>query len=99
MLRGVSKLLTRADAGRVVSDYRWPLPGYAALHRAGSRAGTFAPSPEPRAPTATTSAHHHFRLVRSVSQTQNVVQTFGTCLLYTSPSPRDRQKSRMPSSA
>ena len=25
--------------------------------------------------------------------------TFQTCLLYTSPSPRDRQKSRMPSSA
>ena len=25
--------------------------------------------------------------------------TSGTCLLYTSPSPRDRQKSRMPSSA
>ena len=24
---------------------------------------------------------------------------FGTCLLYTSPSPRDRQRSRMPSSA
>ena len=24
---------------------------------------------------------------------------FGDCLLYTSPSPRDRQKSRMPSSA
>ena len=31
----------------------------------------------------------------------NPVQTnyFHTCLLYTSPSPRDRQKSRMPSSA
>ena len=31
----------------------------------------------------------------------NVVTPFttGTCLLYTSPSPRDRQKSRMPSSA
>ena len=30
-----------------------------------------------------------------------VVQTYWkkTCLLYTSPSPRDRQKSRMPSSA
>ena len=26
-------------------------------------------------------------------------QRFKTCLLYTSPSPRDRQKSRMPSSA
>ena len=27
------------------------------------------------------------------------VELFGPCLLYTSPSPRDRQKSRMPSSA
>ena len=27
------------------------------------------------------------------------VSRFGFCLLYTSPSPRDRQKSRMPSSA
>ena len=26
-------------------------------------------------------------------------QLYNTCLLYTSPSPRDRQKSRMPSSA
>ena len=26
-------------------------------------------------------------------------ESFRTCLLYTSPSPRDRQKSRMPSSA
>ena len=32
--------------------------------------------------------------------TLNVIGTVvGTCLLYTSPSPRDRQKSRMPSSA
>ena len=30
---------------------------------------------------------------------QNFVIDPGTCLLYTSPSPRDRQKSRMPSSA
>ena len=28
-----------------------------------------------------------------------VLMEYGTCLLYTSPSPRDRQKSRMPSSA
>ena len=27
------------------------------------------------------------------------VQQYSDCLLYTSPSPRDRQKSRMPSSA
>ena len=30
---------------------------------------------------------------------KSVVYSFYTCLLYTSPSPRDRQKSRMPSSA
>ena len=29
----------------------------------------------------------------------NQVEKLSTCLLYTSPSPRDRQKSRMPSSA
>ena len=28
-----------------------------------------------------------------------VAESINTCLLYTSPSPRDRQKSRMPSSA
>ena len=30
---------------------------------------------------------------------KNYIQAYQTCLLYTSPSPRDRQKSRMPSSA
>ena len=30
---------------------------------------------------------------------ESTVNQFGRCLLYTSPSPRDRQKSRMPSSA
>ena len=30
---------------------------------------------------------------------KQVVEKLGACLLYTSPSPRDRQKSRMPSSA
>ena len=30
---------------------------------------------------------------------KGVVTETGSCLLYTSPSPRDRQKSRMPSSA
>ena len=28
-----------------------------------------------------------------------VVMVFGNCLLYTSPSPRDKRQSRMPSSA
>ena len=30
---------------------------------------------------------------------QEAQEKYGICLLYTSPSPRDRQKSRMPSSA
>ena len=30
---------------------------------------------------------------------EHVLEYLKTCLLYTSPSPRDRQKSRMPSSA
>eukprot|EP00828_Plagiopyla_frontata_P007035 TRINITY_DN1322_c0_g1_i2.p3 TRINITY_DN1322_c0_g1~~TRINITY_DN1322_c0_g1_i2.p3 ORF type:complete len:135 (-),score=11.04 TRINITY_DN1322_c0_g1_i2:56-460(-) len=34
-----------------------------------------------------------------ITQHENNTITVKTCLLYTSPSPRDRQKSRMPSSA
>ena len=40
----------------------------------------------------------HDRLELAVGRT-NARQHFYICLLYTSPSPRDRQKSRMPSSA
>ena len=39
------------------------------------------------------------RTVRRTVYEQQQVQRTRTCLLYTSPSPRDRQKSRMPSSA
>ena len=34
-----------------------------------------------------------------ISKDKAILTNFGFCLLYTSPSPRDRQKSRMPSSA
>ena len=37
--------------------------------------------------------------VHYVLDDNNPVMHYSTCLLYTSPSPRDRQKSRMPSSA
>ena len=40
--------------------------------------------------------HKYFPEARSVI---SVGMNYYTCLLYTSPSPRDRQKSRMPSSA
>ena len=37
--------------------------------------------------------------INNQAGTIDATQTKHTCLLYTSPSPRDRQKSRMPSSA
>ena len=41
--------------------------------------------------------HLKKNIVTRIDQSKSVQPTF--CLLYTSPSPRDRQKSRMPSSA
>ena len=41
-----------------------------------------------------------YRLTSAQSDVEDIVQdTFTTCLLYTSPSPRDATLSRMPSSA
>ena len=83
----LEKLAGDPDAGRIVSDDRWPPPDHAALHRAGSRPGAFASSPEPRIAATTASAHHHVRLVSSLSPTQNVVETFGVPLLKTKDLP------------
>ena len=41
-----------------------------------------------------------FLVIENANQlTKETVEQLNNCLLYTSPSPRDRQKSRMPSSA
>ena len=40
-----------------------------------------------------------YQLDESIADLQKEIVGCHTCLLYTSPSPRDRQKSRMPSSA
>ena len=37
--------------------------------------------------------------IEEINEIEGEVEQVVTCLLYTSPSPRDRQKSRMPSSA
>ena len=39
------------------------------------------------------------RIVMDAPASREALELAGLCLLYTSPSPRDRQKSRMPSSA
>ena len=41
----------------------------------------------------------YFRIFKPINQSNNRGRLVYSCLLYTSPSPRDRQKSRMPSSA
>ena len=38
-------------------------------------------------------------IAREIKKRRESADIYKTCLLYTSPSPRDRQKSRMPSSA
>ena len=45
------------------------------------------------------SVHHNVIGEHGASRVLLAPAPAGTCLLYTSPSPRDRQKSRMPSSA
>ena len=49
-------------------------------------------------PTCTQDIDEKFRL-NKLDEAQQKAKELQSCLLYTSPSPRDRQKSRMPSSA
>ena len=64
--------------------------------------------PDAATPYAELHCHSHFSFLDGASSPAELVEEavrLGlralaiTCLLYTSPSPRDRQKSRMPSSA
>ena len=41
----------------------------------------------------------HEKYFQTIPEARNWIEQAKYCLLYTSPSPRDRQKSRMPSSA
>ena len=55
-----------------------------------------------KAATTTLNTLQELENVQDIDITQRADNTFlmyDACLLYTSPSPRDRQKSRMPSSA
>ena len=44
-------------------------------------------------------AQENKQLAKEIAIARNFLHILRHCLLYTSPSPRDRQKSRMPSSA
>ena len=59
------------------------------------------PEPEPQASTqiTTSSAEPETDILLDTIEGGTISSLINACLLYTSPSPRDRQKSRMPSSA
>ena len=61
-------------------------------------------TPATTPPSGTTTGYWQqradYQIVAQLDEARGLVKAQGTlCLLYTSPSPRDRQKSRMPSSA
>ena len=56
-------------------------------------------SVEESAKTTTTNAEEFIVKMEEHVKTKNTVTNVNACLLYTSPSPRDKRQSRMPSSA
>ena len=71
---------------------------YAALRGIAAHHGyEFCIPPDDHPTYANYGMHHPFKLPHL--KHQGFVNKNNSCLLYTSPSPRDRQKSRMPSSA
>ena len=80
-----------ATAMNTLSEYHWP-GNVRELENFIERSVILSRDPELQPPLAELAQH------RNLSTTISEVNP-STCLLYTSPSPRDRQKSRMPSSA
>ena len=79
-------------------DMHWP-EIFQHIQREGRNANIFDLNHEHATPS--TELHHWHQQVQAVVDADTSLRRgqLLTCLLYTSPSPRDRQKSRMPSSA
>ena len=60
---------------------------------------TPTPLPEPEYVAHSRGLFRELGLSDEIAHDESFQRLFSGCLLYTSPSPRDRQKSRMPSSA
>ena len=98
LLEEIPNGVSLADAEYAVLEYilRF-VPGVQQAPLAGNTIGTdraFLNKFMPRV-----DAHLHYRSIDVSSIKELSKRWFPRCLLYTSPSPRDRQKSRMPSSA
>ena len=77
------KLLQKRELAKDIFDFVVEAPDFAAAAQAGQFAHIYVPGKTLRRPISIC----------------GVDRAAGTCLLYTSPSPRDRTRSRMPSSA
>ena len=68
--------------------------------KAGRKNPATGPTDEPgQQPTPDADALTESEVADSSAGAGTTIAAIGACLLYTSPSPRDRQRSRMPSSA
>ena len=104
ILRGLGELRQPVvdNARTTIENFSTPERGEELLLACGLRSiPTWFRSPN----TLSNGEYHRFEMALSLDQGLSTVDEFtsvvdrDTCLLYTSPSPRDRQKSRMPSSA
>ena len=90
--------MTEKALGKIVveAEQRWPLLKVEVLHRIGG----LEPG-EPIVFVGVASAHRQaaFDACNFIMDYLKTRAPFWNCLLYTSPSPRDRTRSRMPSSA
>ena len=84
----------------LAGDRLHPSPESARVHFEGtSRTVTDGPFTEAKNLSRASGSGRSGRWTKPCNGSSGHPTTVGSCLLYTSPSPRDRQKSRMPSSA
>ena len=71
----------------------------AACASTGTALASLRVNPDPSLPPLTSTSLAEWETERASLISQFETHMYGTCLLYTSPSPRDQRGSRMPSSA
>ena len=102
-LRGAEAVMAKygaADKGGMVVHVTYPDNFMQEMETTISQIASLADDPKMKAVVMTEAIPgtvEAFRRIRA--QRPDILLIANTCLLYTSPSPRDRQKSRMPSSA
>ena len=74
-------------------------PPRSTLDRSSAASDVYKRQGQARIRVQLSAAHEQSHLEKAIAAFAKVGKELGVCLLYTSPSPRDRTRSRMPSSA